>query len=228
MRSLTDMISRTRTWVKDADGFQWTAAQVKVALQDAADSVWNLLLDDPLGKDVLRKVSADQSFVANQQEYSLPTDCLRVISVEFRMTSNQIFWQLQHQAPETNSAAYVSGNDNLFSGFQNLTRFWYDRDVARGKVRIWPAPISDTSSKWRIWYYHKPVFPALDSGAFSGVPDGVDAMCEFLAAANLSLEELEDGKPVGAFGQMFRAKFGEYCRAAKQVERPRRYVRQVS
>jgi hypothetical protein len=224
------MIAKVRIWVKDTAKQQWTDDQVKAVLQEAWGSVVLQLLSDPLGKQALFLSSAAGAFVVNQEEYSLPADCLRLVSVEVLGTDSNARWQpLVLKAPDDESGAFLSGNAQLFGQARGVpVSGWYARDVARGKVRLWPSPKAATSATWRVRYYHRPAFPAQNSGAFAGIPEGADSLCEFWAAALLSFEELEDGKPIGAMGKLYSGKFAEYCQAAEPVEAPRRYVHLMS
>lgn len=63
---------------------------------------------------------------------------------------------------------------------------------------------------------------------YDELPKGFDTAIEYFAAAILSHEELEDGKPIGAFGQEFARKFDELkMGVCRKLKPKRRYVRYI-
>ena len=75
-----------------------------------------------------------------------------------------------------------------------------------GYVLLDPAPTT-TTDIMRFVYYRLPGFPAASDDKFFGVPEGYDVVIEYLTAAFVASEELEDGLPIGALGQEFSTRY---------------------
>jgi len=229
MRTLTQMVARTQRYLNDEDAQEWTDAEVAEALEDAADSFWTDLVGHGQGRELLRKWGSETSFVAETEEYALPADLLELESVEVRWYTTDDRWDvLPKQAPPLTGWGVSSGAVALFGtrGGGGVSGYgWYD-DCAQGYIRIWPYLTSVSDEVFRFVYFHKPTFPAGDDDAFTGVPDGADRCVEYLAAALLGQEELENGKVVGVFGQRYEIAYRRYgAKGAKRLGVRRRVAR---
>jgi len=86
MRTVTEMVAQLRLLLHDPDSKKFRSdEQVTLRLKDAADMVWDMLVDDPRGQHILLVKSSPTAIVANMETYLVPSDCLRMRSVEFRV-----------------------------------------------------------------------------------------------------------------------------------------------
>lgn len=121
-----------------------------------------------------------------------------------------------------------SGTEALWGSPANGCPQGWTAEGQNGYVRFDAAPSVSTQYLWRAWYYRKPVFPTEDGATFAWwVPEGADACCEFLAAALLGTEELENDRPIGTFGQMYQGHLRRLVNTlgAGLVRPSRRYIR---
>lgn len=121
-----------------------------------------------------------------------------------------------------------SGNRAQFSSITHggaITQAFWD-ETAEGFLEIHDSARAN-EGVFRIWYYHRPAFPSGDNDTIPLRKEGVDTMVEYLASALISLEDLEDGKPIGVFGRMFSNKLQEFLlgEGAGQITPPRRYIK---
>lgn len=215
MRTRAEMEAEVLRHLRDTDGRQWTAAtDVRPRLQDAARWLWRALAADPTGHRCLRKYSTATALVANQEEYALPADCQRLLAVEVRWQDADTRWtRLRYCQPP--AEAVRSGAAALFAVYGTAagSLAWYD-DCNQGDIRIWPYLTTVGEEKYRFRYVCRPTFPTKDAATFNDpggtgtdtvqLPDACDQAVEYLAAALLSLEEMQDGGPIGQFGTLYR------------------------
>ena len=232
MRTLAEMRAKVRRYISDVRDEEYSIAAIDDALQDAADTLWNMFSAEENGRRFLRKISEDISLVADQQDYDIPTDCMRIESVELKLLSTDEYFALPFSEGDSVAARFPRSSMNFHSPL-----FWSDNADGIQQIRLHPTP-AVSSGVFRIKYTFKPVFPDADDDSFNliddedvdyPVIDGCDAAVEYLTAAMLAYEELDNNTPIGAFGQLFTAKFAELKgSAAKGAVRPqRRYVRRA-
>jgi hypothetical protein len=134
------------------------------------------------------------------------------------------FGELPRSDGNRQVAPFVSGAQALYPGrspaFDCSLRWGAAR--VRGYFRLDPPPI-EAGAIMRVNYLRHPAFPPVARGY--DLPNGFDELMEFYAAALVSHEELEDAKPMGYFGQMFRNRYNAYVRGAgDSTARVRQYV----
>ena len=222
MRTRAQMVDRVQRWLLDTDAGTYADATVEAMLEETAAAVWELMIAEPDSRRrrCLRKHSTWTALTAEQEEYDLPADCLLLEEVHIRWADADDRWttlpyrQPGGSAPRGGTAALIATNASA-----GALAGWCD-DTDEGSVRIWPELLSVNEEKVRFRYYHGPTFPPLDSDTFNvqsavtvdALPEGVDALCELYATAMLAHEELDDRKPIGAFGGLFRARYDAFTR----------------
>ena len=214
MRTRAQMIERVQRWLLDTDAETYSDTTVESMLEECAGQVWELMIAEPdaARRRCLRKHSDWTALVAEQEEYQLPADCLLLDQVQVRWADDDDRCSiLAYRRPP--AGAIRGGTSALIGTYTDASSLcgWYD-DTAEGYVRIWPELLSVNQEKYRFRYYHLPPFPAGDDDTFTGLPEGVDSLCELLATAMLAHEELADGKPIGAFGRLFVARYDAFTR----------------
>jgi hypothetical protein len=221
MRTRSEMIDRMRRLLGDtAAAAQFSAESALVEMENA----WGQLVLDLLDHEsrrVLRKHSAWTSLVADQEEYDLPADCLELDQVEVRwLDADRDRYTTLRRAPPP-PGAVASGSARMYATGGSGTGWplaWWD-DCDEGAIRIWPALGSVAQEKYRFRYFRRPAFleddddatfndPAAAGTDTESFPDQVVDCVEYYACALLALEELEDGRPVGAFGNMYSGTLG--------------------
>jgi len=236
------MISKVRRLVNDVHSQEFEDADIKDALADALENYAADLFGHNDGKRALLRYSSEFSFVADQEEYALPGDIMAVQRVEVLPDSNTSRWA---NVQKKNIDEYSA--DRLLSGFAleessyavgTTGLYWFD-DVEEGNIRFYPAFASVNEEKYRFRYYAWPTMvddddgtllnPHNDSTDTSKLPVRSDMAVEYYAAATLSFEELEDGKPIGAFGQAYANLLASICRTTARgaTKSTRRYVRRT-
>lgn len=238
MRSKTEMIARVRRHIADTDENEWTDAEISSRLEDAAEALWDDLLEHPDGKRVLRKYGDYTALVAETEEYDLPADLGLLDYVEVRwLDADTRGRKLQRRRPPQGEKR--NGTGELFgvegAGSSTGFLFWYD-DVDEGQIRIWPYLSTVNEEKYRFCYYHYPTYPTDDAGTFNDptnsgtdtdtLPERVDEAVEYYAAAMLGTEEVENGRFVGNFGRLYAATLASLVRvrAAGRLKPKRRYI----
>lgn len=284
-RTLSEMRANVQIWMNDSVSATFATSDIDAKLQSALETLCNMLSADNRGQRCLRKTSSQIAIVANQRDYAIPTDCLRIDKIECSdLNSTPAEWySIPFGAPEIASGT-CSGSALAFAVAHSNHGFtsWSDNADTAGYVRLNPTP-AQALYKIRFVYYFMPDFPeavpssytswtkgttpatayavsaivandgnyyrcifshsAADANepgiganwetcweriklSFEDVPMGFDTLCEYYACALLAHEELEDGKPIGAFGSMFAQKYREMINGpAGGVVRPqRRYV----
>ncbi|OGV45202.1 MAG: hypothetical protein A2017_06585 [Lentisphaerae bacterium GWF2_44_16] len=230
MRTLAEMRAKVRRYISDVRDEEYSSAAIDAALKDAADTLWNMFSAEKNARRFLRKISDDISLVASQGDYDIPDDCMRIESVELKLLSTDEYFAIPFSEGDDVAARFPRSSMSFHSPL-----FWSDNADGISQIRFYPAP-AVSSGVFRIKYAFKPVFPDADDDSFNliddtavdyPVIDGCDAAIEYLSAAMLSYEELDNSKPIGAFGQLFTAKYQELKgSAARGAVRPqRRYVR---
>jgi hypothetical protein len=290
LRLLSEMRARVSDWLGDTVSGTFLSTKIDAQLESALETLCNLLVADNQGKRCLRKVSDEIAIVADQQDYALPTDCLRVDRLQYSFTAaaGTREWQdLPFDITDAISGAVRSGTDAYLasvSAGKGTPSRWNDSADLNGYIRIYPTP-AVAAEYLRYRYYFAPEFPVAvptstawvlgtnpytsytagqyvtNGGSYylcssshsasaatqpgvgaswetvwtkiyvrlEGVPVGFDTAIEYLAAAMLSGEELEDGKPIGYFGQEFRKQYTTLVNgvAGGQVRPQRRYINMV-
>ena len=223
LRTLAQMRLNVRRLATDLRSEEFSNADIDAYLQEAAESVWNRLASDNIARRCLKKI-ATLTVSAGTADVSLPSDCLRIDRIEVVLPSNRFQALNYSESPNSSSSG--------------IPVRWSDNADLPYAIRLDPIPANDISL--RFVYYFIPAFPESDSDSFNAseggslpaavpVPPGVDTAVEYLAVALLSYEELKDGTPIGAFGNLYKQKIGELAASlAGGAARPqRRYVRKV-
>lgn len=139
------------------------------------------------------------------------------------------FTELPRLDGERSLPSYASGAQALYpsrSAIPGVCLSWSAAKVP-GYVRLDPVPIQ-ANGLLRFHYLKHPTFPTVTTRGFD-LPDGFDDLMELHATARISHEELEDPKPMGYFGQMFRDRYSSYVRGAGGATAPvRGYVESAS
>ena len=222
LRTKSQMIDKVQRWLVDAGADTYGDTLVAGMLESAANSVWELMIAEPdhSRRRCLRTFSSWAASVAEQETYDLPANCLLLDEVQIRWRDDDDRWTtLPYRRPP--AGAVRSGTASILSTYGAAAGLlgWYD-DEEEGTIRIWPELQSVNEEKVRFRYYHLPTFPASNDETFNSqggetvdnLPEGVDELCEYFAAALLAHEELEDGKPIGAFGRLFVARYDSFTR----------------
>lgn len=178
MRDLGDMIQRVRQKIGDYAGAIAPEPHIETAMQTAADEVWNAFLDHSQALHVLMRYdAADYSeatpLVAEQEEYELPGDCLRLREVQLMPNDQADAWTPLTRKDEPAEAAPRSGSNTLFGvggGYAGRGLCWSDR-AQPGFIRIWPALKSTSGERIRFRYAAKPAWPT-DYGCTLNDPNG--------------------------------------------------------
>lgn len=222
MRTRSEMVARVRRYVNDVTAQKFETAVIVGYLQDAANVLWEDLASDPWGRACLRHLTDWAAFEADCEIVPLPADCIRLEAVMVRWKDDDDRYTIiEHRDPE--SADVRSGTAALFgtSSANSHCMYWSD-DVDHGMfspatIRVWPALATVGEEKYRFRYIHRPQFPTTDTDTFrrpwaaqadfDNLPERCAEAVEYYAAAMIGCEELDDGKPVGAFGRLYRATF---------------------
>lgn len=79
------MTAQVRLLLHDVDSQKWTNnVQVQLRMQDAAVDLWDLFIGDERARHLLEVYGPAIPMVVYTDRYALPSDCLRVKSVEYR------------------------------------------------------------------------------------------------------------------------------------------------
>lgn len=243
MRTRLEMVEQVSRLLRDAnedafDGDDVVAVRMEDALNMLADDLVGD--DDSRGRGCLVAYSAADDLVADTEEYDLPSDLLLLDRVEMLWPEEDYWRPLPRRDPaECGLSWYRSGMQAEYgvgSAAAGHGLYWWD-DCARGTIRIWPACGTVTGEQFRFRYWRRPTFPSVDNGTYNDpaatgtdvyrYPEGFVRATEYLAAAVIALEEVEDGRPTGVFGSMYRAELERLRRAdGQRLQRaPTRYVR---
>lgn len=241
MRTLLEMIARVRRHLRDHDaGNEWSDDEIESGLSDAYRMLW-VDLQETSARNLLRTVGAAVALVADQEEYDIPEDCLRVVEVQWRKSDADEWRPLEYG--EKRPDVFRLGSESLFGGgvpsCQPLR--WTMRSDSPGTVLVHPA-LSGTSAgeQIRFVYHAIPVFPFVEAGTFkapdgespatySWIPELADMAAEYCAAALLGGEELDDVRQESVF-------WGRYLATVQRIGRssgvrfrpPRRYIKHTS
>lgn len=242
MRTLTEMTTRIQRYLADTDADHYSEATILQAgyMKDAAAMLWEDILSSPRGRRGLRTYSDYTALTADTELYDLPDDCLLLDGIEVRWRDAddrplEVPYQQPPQGEFRNGTAALFGASGYAgSGTPGGLR-WYD-DCEPHQVRVWPCLSSISEQKYRFRYYAEPVFPSNTGGTFNDptdsgtdtrhLPDEVAGAVEFLTAALASSEEVEHGRPVGAFGNLYRSRVQALTSSRMDRAAPRRkYIR---
>jgi len=84
MRTLTQMQTALRGYAVDPNSIRFSDNQLATELSRAANTLWDVLVNDPRGQAILRTKQAPQLLLANWDEYPYPTDVMRIEKLESR------------------------------------------------------------------------------------------------------------------------------------------------
>lgn len=234
MKTLEEMLAYTRRKLRDAveTAEMWDDGTVMDEMTAAWDKVRRDLASSPAGRASVLAYQDAQSLVADQEIYSLPPDCLQVHDVQWRAGSDYDWMRVPFVKPPSGGCPKIgtaamlglSQPASVASGMG-----WFD-DVDPGSIRIWPAQGVVSGEEFRLRYVPRIPFPSDTSGTLRDpdatgsdvyrLPDRIDMALCYLTAHMLSLEELEEGKSVGAFGSLYASIMRDVL-ADGRVLRPR-------
>lgn len=176
MRDLGDMIQRVRKKIGDYADTMVADPAIETAMDVAADAVWEGILGHTQAMHILLRFSADDydtatPLVAEQEDYALPDDCLRLREVQFMSGSQGSNWRTLTRK-EKSAVIQRSGNDVLFgSDTEHHGPMYWDDATQPGYIRIWPALKTTSGERIRFRYAAKPAWPE-DYGCTFNDPDG--------------------------------------------------------
>jgi hypothetical protein len=220
------MLARVRRLLNDAGESAWDDDAVLDALESASAVVSEDLVISVAGRRCLRVYGEETEFTKDETEYELPGDCLLVDGIEWRECEEEDWQEIERRDPQSvwtvrsgNAALMVTPGVSWPGGL-----YWCD-DVAEGMVRMWPAFGDENEDRvFRIRYFGYLAWPSDEDGTFNDpegsgtdskrLPPGIVEAVEYYAAAVLALEEMEDGKPMGAMGSMYQAAMRRLARGS--------------
>ena len=125
---------------------------------------------------------------------------------------------------ENDGAGGVMSGSTAQFGTSSASPLAWSGDGEDGRIRLAPRS-AVVNGIYRVWYYRQPAFPGGDDEKFLYLPDQVAGVIEFLTAAFMKYEEVEDGLPIERYGQMFQARFDAMVGGSGNQTRPAvRYV----
>lgn len=156
MKTLGDMIDNIRWKIGDTSDMMAEDPHIQEAINNGVERVSNDLAFDNRAKMVLRKYGDPTSFVAGQEIYEVPENCIRVLDIQMRRSADQRWMQITRREPERDFAA-TSGSTEIFGSSKSLTHgaiAWSD-DVDEGYVRLWPAFNTVSGEEFRFCYVRR-------------------------------------------------------------------------
>lgn len=235
MKTRNEMVSFIRRKLRD--GIEDCPVYEESDILDDMETAWEQMrvemAQHDLGRWVLMTYTSAQDFVAEQEIYDLPDDCLMVYNVQCRYSSDYAWLDVPYGKPHRDAMSFSNGTAKLLSAMQlpaSTGLVWYD-DTEYGKLRLWPEFNTVSNEQFRIRYAQNPVFVTTDTATLRDpeetgstvylFPDGTDTALCYLTASILALEELEDGKPIGVFGSLYAQTMRRVLKASRR-RRPRR------
>lgn len=217
MRTVSAMIAKVRRLINDyavnSDSRSFTDEDLRDSLVEAHRCVADEMMGNPRGRRLLRHYGDAEDLDEDTGVYAVPTGCLGVFEVQVPEGSTDWrslpFADPARQRPDLCVRSGLAALEAPYAG--GLLGWWNDCDY--GNIRLWPTPAADVVGGYRLVYGRCPVWPEVADEAthtITGVPDGWDALCEYLSAALLLMEESENGKPVGAYGELYQNKMANY------------------
>ncbi|HBC89527.1 MAG TPA: hypothetical protein DCZ94_21530 [Lentisphaeria bacterium] len=156
------MRAQVTSWLNDTVSETFPDTKIDTQLQSALETLCNLLMDDNRGKRCLRKISAETAIVADQKDYAIPADCLRIDRLQYSVTDGAGVkeWYDLEYAAENLADRNVSGTSHLFgsNSAKGVPSSWFDDADDNGYIRVSPTP-AVASEYLRFRYYFSPEFP---------------------------------------------------------------------
>lgn len=234
MLTLAEMIARVQRLSNDEDEYEWT----EEAISEELEAQWPVLLTEMLRHEEASKLLVKRSdwlvLVADTEIYDLPSDSLRIDTVQIRWLNDDIrYTNLDWVEPD--SQGTTSGTEALFSasssGGSHMLHAW--DDVPAGKIRIWPYLSSINEEKYRFKYFAQPTFPTASAGTINdptasgtatwALPDVIALALAHLTLASLGGEELEDQNNIGYHAGMYRARMNDLYASGAGLRRSGRH-----
>lgn len=244
MRDLGDMIQRVRKKIGDYADTTVADPHIETALAIAADQVWEHILEHTDAMHILLRFSAADyteatPLVAEQEEYALPDDCLRLREVQLKANDQASSWTPLTRKDEPAEAVPQSGSNALFGvggGYAGRGLCWSDQ-AQPGHIRIWPALQTTSGERIRFRYAAKPAWPENYGCTFNdpdgdgtkehNLPDRITEAMEWGAALELATDKIGAGLNYEfahkSYYQILRSVTG----AANVTKPVRRYIRGV-
>lgn len=88
MRTRAQMVTKVRRFIQDSKkGLYANDDDIVVEMQRAATTIWDMFLADNRGNRLLQKWQAPRGLLAQITQYPVPSDCMRLLGVEYRYES---------------------------------------------------------------------------------------------------------------------------------------------
>lgn len=188
--TLTTALSRVRDHLNEATAREWSDAQLTQFINEG--------VRDVARRAEVLQTKADVSVTAGTQEYTIPTDALRVTRCEYTPTGSSSIYPLEYR--DFNAADQIWWTSRATSrGTPVLyTLFGYPPSI---KTTLYPTPSQD--GKLSVYYYKLPALISTGSETL-GVPEGWEDLVVYYAEY-MALRRDADPRWQEAF-QLYEAK----------------------
>lgn len=171
MATLSDVRTDVRSRLDESSARLWTDAELNRWINEAL-------------RDIARRCETLQAYddinvTANTQEYTLPTDLLRVYRVEYRPTGGQVF-PLEYRDFNSMDSVWYSQQTSSRGRPYWFTMWGFPPSL---KIILYPTPAS-TDGAIRVYHYRLPAEVSTDGATLelpSGWHDLVALYCEYIA-----------------------------------------------
>lgn len=150
MATLSDLIDQVRDHLDEPDEEQWTNVQIRKWINEG--------VRDVARRGEVVQARATIATVSGTQEYSLPTDIVRIHRVEYQDASNQTT-ALEYRAFNNMDEVWGTQQRIVSSSRPYWFTLWGTPPTL--KIVVYPIP-STTSDTIRVFYYSTPADLATD------------------------------------------------------------------
>lgn len=255
MRTRAEMILQVRRLINDVESHTWADAVIGAYLETGVAVLSAELAAHPTGRQALRVQGDPIDIEADVAALALPADCLKLESVSLRTSPTDVYWLSMPRKAPPQGGGPRSGMAAMLGALCPQpyveTLCWWDGDTP-GEVAIWPTPTAvEEAAGWqiRLSYARAMAMPTADGGTLADpfhedpeegeIPEGEGDLAEetrwvpplapqaveYYAAAMLGGEELEDGKPLGVFGRLYRSTFDLMAVSGTPAHRPAPWIK---
>ncbi len=167
MATLTSLLTDVRNKLDETTSGQWSDAELRTWINEAAR--------DMSRRSETLQNSSNITVVADTQEYTLPTDTLRVYRVEWRPTSSSNVYPLEYRDFNSMDTVWWS-SQTTSKGYPTFYTMWgYPPSL---KVVLYPTP--SEAGVLKVFYYQHSTDLATDGTEDSStvpVPAGYEDLC---------------------------------------------------